>query len=249
MPQIPDLLSMLQAGVHFGHRLSKRHPKMEPYIFMSKGGFHIINLEQTQIKLQTALDFTKKVVSNGGTILFLGTKKQAQSIISKHAKDCGMPYITERWLGGTITNYGEISRLIRKYVDLKRKKSLGQLDKYTKKERLDFDKEIEKLDKMVGGVETLTKTPDAIFVIDIKNEKTAVAEARKKNIPIIALVDTNVNPELVSYPIPANDDSVKSIEIFTSLMAQAVLEGAKDRPAQIAPVVSEKPKRPIRKTN
>jgi len=247
MPQIPDLLTMLQAGVHFGHRLSKRHPKMEPYIFMSKGGFHIINLEQTQIKLQLALDYVKKVVSNGGTILFLGTKKQAQPIVSKYAKECGMPYITERWLGGTITNYAEISRLIRKYVDLKRKKSLGQLDKYTKKERLDFDKDIEKLDKMVGGVETLTKTPDAIFVIDIKNEKTAVAEARKKNIPIIALCDTNVNPENVSYSIPANDDSVKSIDLFTSLIAQAVAEGIKNRPQPATVVTPEKPKRLIKK--
>jgi small subunit ribosomal protein S2 len=243
MPQIPDLMTLLKAGSHFGHRLSKRHPKMEPYIFMNKGGFHIINLEQTQIKLQEALDFAKKVVSNGGTILFLGTKKQAQSIVAKYAKECDIPYVNERWLGGTFTNFGEISRMIRKFTDLKRRKATGQLEKYTKKEKLDFDKEIEKLDRMVGGIEKMSKIPDAIFVIDTMRERTAVAEAIKKNIPIIAIVDTNVNPGVISYPIPANDDAVKSIEIITGLMAEAVKEGQGERAKAVpAAPVAEKPK-------
>ena len=225
MPNIPDLMTMLKSGVHFGHQLSRRHPKMKPYIFTAKSGFHIIDLEQTQEKLKEALAFATKIVANGGTILFLGTKKQAQSIIVKGAKDCQMPYIAERWLGGTFTNFPEISRVIKKYTELKKKKASGELDKYTKKEKLDFEREIEKLDKIVGGVEEMTRIPDAIFVVDLKKEKTAVAEANKKNIPVIAMCDTNVNPDKVTYVIPANDDSVKSIELITSLMAEAVKEG------------------------
>lgn len=229
MPQIPDLLTMLKAGAHFGHRQGKRNPKMEPYIFMAKGGVHIINLEKTQEKLAEALAFVKKLVSNNGTILFLGTKKQAQSFIGQAAKDCGMPYINERWLGGTITNFREISRVIRKYLDLKKRKAAGQLEKYTKKEQLDFSDEIIKLDRMVGGIESLTKVPDAIFIVDLKKEKTALAEAIKKNIPVVAICDTNADPQKIAYPIPANDDAVKSIELFVNLIAEAVKEGQKEK--------------------
>jgi len=229
MSNVPDLLTMLKAGVHFGHQQGKRHPKMEPYIFTAKSGFHIIDLEKTQELLQVALEFIKKVVSNGGTILFLGTKKQAQAIIIKHAKECNMPYITERWLGGTFTNFSEVSRLVRKYTDLKKKKSSGELEKYTKKEKLDFEREIEKLEKMVGGIEGMAKVPDALFVIDVRREKTAVKEAIKRNIPIVAICDTNVNPQSVTYPIPANDDAVKSIELITGLVAEIVKEGLKER--------------------
>ncbi|MFA6215397.1 MAG: 30S ribosomal protein S2 [Patescibacteria group bacterium] len=225
MPKIPDLLTMLKSGVHFGHQHSKRHPKMQPYIFTSKSGFHIINLEKTQEMLQEALEFTKKIVANGGTILFLGTKKQAQQIIIKNAKETGMPYITERWLGGTFTNFAEILRVVRKLTELKRKKTSGQLEKYTKKEQLEFDREIEKLEKMVGGIESMTKIPDAIFVCDVKKEKTAILEAIKKNIPVIAMCDTNANPDKVNYVIPANDDAVKSIELITGLIAEAIKEG------------------------
>jgi len=227
MPKIPDLLTMLKAGVHFGHQLAKRHPKMEPYIFTAKSGFHIIDLEKTQEKLQETLEFIKTIVANGGTILFLGTKKQAQPIITQYAKECNMPYITERWLGGTFTNFPEISRVIKRLTDLKKKKATGQLDKYTKKERLEFDREIEKLEKMVGGIETLARVPDAVFICGAKKEKTAVNEAIKKNIPIVAMCDTNVNPEKINYAIPANDDAVKSIELITSLISEAVKEGAK----------------------
>ena len=242
MSKIPDLLTMLKSGVHFGHQKGKRHPKMEPYIFTEKSGFHIINLEKTQEKLEEALEFTKKIVSNGGTILFLGTKKQAQPIVTKYAKEVGMPYIIERWLGGTFTNFAEVSRLVKKFTELKKKKSSGQLDKYTKKEQLEFDREIEKLDKMVGGVESLSRIPDAIFVIDVKKEKTAVSEAVKKNIPIIAMCDTNVNPQKIDYVIPANDDAVKSIELITGLIAEAVKEGLslKEQPKEAVKPVSAK---------
>jgi len=229
MVQVPDLLTMLKSGVHFGHQLSKRHPKMKPYIFMAKNGFHIINLEETQVMLPKALEFVTKVVANGGTILFLGTKKQAQKIMAQAALECEMPYIKERWLGGTITNFSAISKLIRKYNDLKDKKAKGEFKKYTKKEQLDFDREIEKLDRSVGGIYKLTRTPDAIFVVDVKKEKTAVAEALKKNIPIVALCDTNADPTKIDYPIPANDDAIKSIELMTKLITAAVKEGLSKR--------------------
>lgn len=229
MPQIPDLLTMLKAGVHFGHQQGRRHPKMKPYIFTVKSGFHIINLELTQEKLAEALAFVKKLVSNGGTVLFLGTKKQAQPIIVKYAKDCQMPYVIERWLGGTFTNFPEISRVVKKFTELKRKKAAGQLDKYTKKEKLEFDREIAKLEKMVGGIESLAKVPDALFVCDVKKEKTAVSEAIRRNIPIVAICDTNVNSDKINYCIPANDDAIKSIDLITGLVAQAVKEGAEEK--------------------
>lgn len=234
MPQIPDLLSMLKAGAHFGHKLSKRHPKMEPYIFTAKNGFHIINIEQTQTMLAGALEFVSRVVSNGGVILFIGTKKQAQPIVKRYAQECGMPYVTERWLGGTFTNFMAISKLSRKYTTIKEQRAQGGLDKYTKKEQLEFDREIEKLEKVVGGIEGMNRIPEAMFVVDVKREKTAVQEAIRKNVPIVAICDTNANPDLVTYPIPANDDAVKSIEMMTQLVAAAVMEGRERRERQAA---------------
>ena len=234
MPQVPDLLTMLKSGVHFGHKLSKRHPKMEPFIFTSKNGFHIINIEETQTRLQEALAFVEKVVANGGTLLFLGTKKQAQPIIRKYAEACGMPFVVERWLGGTFTNFAAISKLTKKYRTLKEQKARGELEKYTKKEQLDFDREIQKLEKVVGGIAEMNRVPEAIFVCDIKKEKTAVREAIRKNVPIVALCDTNTNPDLVTYPIPSNDDAIKSIELMTQLIAAAVAAGQAAKRAQPA---------------
>ncbi|OGY48190.1 MAG: 30S ribosomal protein S2 [Candidatus Buchananbacteria bacterium RIFCSPHIGHO2_02_FULL_39_17] len=233
MSSVPDLLTLLKAGAHFGHQLSRRNPKMEPYIFTSKGGFHIINLEKTQEMLAEAAAFIKKLVANGGIILFLGTKKQAQPIITRYAKDCNMPFVTERWLGGTFTNFSEITRMVRRFTELKKRKVLGQLEKYTKKERLDFDKEIEKMERMVGGIENLSRIPDAIYVCDVKKEKTAVDEAIKKNIPVVAICDTNVNPDKINYVIPANDDSVKSLDLITSSIAQAVKAGLKEKEEKV----------------
>jgi len=225
---------MLKSGVHFGHKLSKRHPKMEPFIFTSKNGFHIINIEETQTRLQEALAFVEKVVANGGTLLFLGTKKQAQPIIRKYAEACGMPFVVERWLGGTFTNFAAISKLTKKYRTLKEQKARGELEKYTKKEQLDFDREIQKLEKVVGGIAEMNRVPEAIFVCDIKKEKTAVREAIRKNVPIVALCDTNTNPDLVTYPIPSNDDAIKSIELMTQLIAAAVAAGQAAKRAQPA---------------
>lgn len=225
MPKLPTILEMLQAGVHFGHKASKWHPKMKPYIFGVRNDIHIIDLEKTLVKLQQALDYVRDTVARGGVILFLGTKRQAKDIIKAAAEDCGMPYVSGRWLGGTLTNYGEIMKLIRHFNDLKAKQATGALTKYTKKEQAGFAKEIADLENKVGGIKNIQRPPDAIYVVDVKKEKTAVAEARVRHIPMIALTDTNVNPEEIAYPIPSNDDAVKTIDLMTKLVAEAVKEG------------------------
>jgi len=225
MSELPTLLEMLKAGVHFGHQQSKWHPKMKPFIYTSRNGIHIINLEETEVMLKKAMAFISETVSRGGIILFVGSKNQAKSITAKYAKECGMPYINERWLGGTLTNFATINKLVRKFRDLKRKQAAGELDKYTKKEQLGFKKEIAKLDKVIGGIENMDKMPDAVYIVDIKQEETALYEAVSKNIPIIATCDTNVNPDKVDYIIPANDDATKAIDLITSLIARAVTEG------------------------
>jgi len=242
MSKLPTILEMLQSGVHFGHRLSKQYPKMSPYIFGQKNGINIINLEITQKKLAEAYDFVKNVASNGGTILFLGTKKQAQAIIKEYANKCGMPYIDQRWLGGTFTNYDTISKVIKKYNDLVAKQEKGELVKYTKKEQSQFNKEIEKLQILVHGVKDLKKVPEAVYIVDLKKEKTAMREANKKKIPIIAICDTNTNPELVTYPIPGNDDATKSINLITKVMSQAVEEGKSQIKVQPTKPENSKPK-------
>ncbi len=235
MPKLPSILEMLQAGVHFGHQASRWHPKMKPYIFGTRNGIHVIDLEQTLVKLDQALTYVRDTVARGGVILFLGTKRQARDIIKTYALDCGMPYVSGRWLGGTLTNYNEVIRLVRHFNDLKAQQASGALAKYTKKEQANFAKEIEDLENKVGGIKAITRPPDAIFVVDVKKEKTAVAEAWTRKIPIIALTDTNVNPEEVTYPIPSNDDAIKTIELMTRLVAEAVKEGRALREQQAAP--------------
>ncbi|MFZ5365180.1 MAG: 30S ribosomal protein S2 [Patescibacteria group bacterium] len=231
--EIPSLLDMLKAGVHFGHQSGKWHPKMKPYIYGQRNGVHIINLETTQTKLEEAFNFVKETVANGGTVLFLGTKTQAKEIVREAARSCGMPFIVERWLGGTFTNSATILRLIKKYQRMKNEFESGDWQKYTKKERLVKERELKKLDVLIGGLAGMDKLPDAIYIVDIREEKTAVLESRKVKIPIVAICDTNVNPELTAYPIPANDDAVKSIELITNLIAQAVNEGKKEvKPAE-----------------
>lgn len=233
MPEIPSLLDLLKSGVHFGHQVSRRHPKMAPYIFTHKSGVHIINMEKTQLMLGGALEFVRKTVANGGTMLFVGSKEQARSIVKKYATECGMPYVTERWLGGTFTNFGEIRRVLQRFSELKHQRTTGQLERYTKKERLEIDREISRLERMVGGIEGMGKLPEAIYVVDVKHEKIAVSEAHQKNVPVVALCDTNINPTQVSYVIPANDDAIKSIDLITRLVSAAVQEGRKDREAKL----------------
>ncbi|PJA47683.1 30S ribosomal protein S2 [Candidatus Uhrbacteria bacterium CG_4_9_14_3_um_filter_36_7] len=224
---LPSLEEMLQAGVHFGHQTSRWHPKMEPYIFGERRDVHVIDLEKTLIQLEGALKYVQEVTSRGGIILFLGTKRQAQRIIKEQAELCGMPYVIERWLGGTLTNFDEIKRVLKQYVKLKDQQAKGELRKYTKKEQLLLSRKIEDLERKVGGIAFLEKTPDVIFIVDLRKEKTAYEESKQMRTKVVALCDTNVNPQEVDYPIPANDDGIKSIEMLTRLMAQAVLEGKK----------------------
>lgn len=233
MPKIPTLIEMLESGVHFGHQTGRWHPKMKPFIFGARGGIHIIDLEKTVEALQKTLDYMKGVVTRGGTVLFVGTKRQARAIVEEAAKDCGMPYVTERWLGGTLTNFVEIKRVLRRLRDLKTQRDTGALKKYTKLEQLMFTREIDELEKKVGGIQNLERRPEIIFVIDTRHEKTAVNEAKVTGTTIAAICDTNVKPNGILYCIPANDDAVKSIALITKLVAEAVKEG-KQEAAKIA---------------
>jgi len=219
---------MLKAGMHFGHRTNRWHPKMKPYIFTAKNGVYIIDLKKTQTKLNEALEFMSKMIVENKSILFVGTKKQVAGPLQKMAMEIEQPYIVGKWLGGYLTNFPVVKKSVKKYLDLLEKKDSGKLEKYTKKERLEFDREIAKLKERVGGLTSLNKLPDVLFVWDIKEEETAVKEAIQKNIPIIAICDTNVNPELVNYPIPANDDATKTITLVLSLIKDAILEAKKN---------------------
>jgi small subunit ribosomal protein S2 len=232
MTKIPTIEEMLKVGMHFGHRTSKWHPKMEPFIFGERNGVHIIDLSKSQKMLAIALDFMKKLSSESKVILFVGTKAQVKSELKKAAIEAGMPYVSGKWLGGCLTNFAIIKKSIRRYLDLTRKKETGELKKYTKKEQLEFDREIEKLELRVGGLVSLTKVPDAVFIWDIKNDATAVEESKKKNIPVIAVCDTNVNPTNVNYIIPSNDDATKAIKLVMGLVAEAVLEGKAEAAAR-----------------
>jgi len=222
--QLPTLEELLKKGVHFGHQTSKRYPKANSYIHTQRNGVHIIDLQKTVQALEKALKFVETTVKAGGVILFVGSKKQARTIVKEAALSCSMPYIIGRWLGGTFTNFENIVKLTRKLEKLEREEEDGTWDMYTKKEQVTFKKELDKLQENVGGIKNMKHLPKAIFVVDIKKESTAVSEANKMGIPVIALVDTNVNPELTTYPIPANDDAIKSIEVITDLIAQAVRE-------------------------
>ena len=225
MPKLPQLSDMLQAGVHFGHQTSKWHPKMKKFIFGSRQGIHIINLEETQKSLDNALNFAKKVTMRGGVILFVGTKKQAASIVEKAALGCQMPYVNKRWLGGTLTNFASVAQQIRKYKDLKRKQEKGELTKYTKFEQLKISEQIQILEDKFGGMQELNRIPDALFILDVKKDKTALSEATKRGVKIIAVCDSNVDPSEIDYPIPANDDAMKAIEMIANLMSAVVNEG------------------------
>lgn len=247
MVEVPEILDLLKAGAHFGHQKSKWHPKMAPFIFGVRNGVRIIDLETTRKKLAEALDFLKQAASEGKIILFLGTKEQAKEIIKRHAEAAGCPYVKERWLGGMLTNHGEIQNLLRKYRRLKADQTSGALAKYTKQEQNKFNKEIIKLDKFLSGLAGLERRPDVIFIVDLKKEKTAVNEAKITGTIMVGIADTNVNPEGIAYPVPANDDATKSIDLLVGLASQAVLEGramAREKtetaPA-VAPVVVPQP--------
>jgi len=228
MSKVPTLVEMLEAGVHFGHRTSKWHPKMEKFLFGSRQGIHIINLEETQKSLEEALAFCKQTTARGGVILFVGTKKQASSLVEAAAKEAGMPYITRRWLGGTLTNFSIIAQLLKKFKELKRKQEKGELVKYTKLEQLKFSEQIKMLDDKIGGIQDMNRIPDVVFIQDIHKDKTAIAEAIRRGIKVVAMCDSNVNPLHVDYPIPANDDAVKSIALIVGMVGQACKQGKEE---------------------
>lgn len=236
MPKLPSLVEMLQSGMHYGHGASHWHPKMKPFIYAEKSGIHIIDLEKTQVQLEAALGQLKEIASRGGVILFVGTKVQAKGIVQKYAESCGMPFVTERWLGGTLTNFQQLKETLKRLKMLKDQREKGELKKYTKKEQLLLSREIEEMEVKIGGIQHITKVPDAIFVIDVRNEKTAVQEAQVTRTKVIALCDTNVNPKGVDSIIPGNDDAVKSIELVCKLVCEAIKEGK----ASMAKIVADK---------
>ncbi len=226
MPQIPEPLELLKAGVHFGHQRSRWHPKMAPFLFGVRNGVHVIDMEITQKKLAEALAFLNQASAEGKVILFVGTKDQAKEIVSRYATECGMPYVSERWLGGLLTNYTTINALLKKFRKLKADQASGELaSKYTKSEVLKFGKYLQKMEKTLSGLVYLERKPDILFLIDIKKEKTALREALATGVTTVAVCDSNVNPEQINYIIPANDDATKSIELITHLVSQAIQEG------------------------
>ncbi len=216
---------LLAAGAHFGHRRSRWNPKMRSFIFTISNGVHLIDLEKTLAYLERATSFVKDLSAQKGIVLFVGAKKQAQESIAQEAIRCAMPYINTRWIGGLLTNFDTIKKNIDRLDDLDAKKEAGEWSKFTKKEQVMLEKERVKLENALGGIRSMKKKPDALFVIDLIKEKTAINEARRLKIPTIGIVDTNVDPDLVTYPIPANDDSIKSIYLITKTIADAVLEG------------------------
>ena len=223
---------LLEAGVHFGHLTSKWNPKMAPYIFMEQNGIHIIDLQKTQSKLDDAKTAIQSIVRTGRKVMFVATKKQAKEIVEEHAKRVNMPYVTQRWLGGMITNFSTVRKSIKKMQNIEKMKTDGTFENMNKKERLMKTREQEKLYRVLGGIEELNRLPAALFIIDIKREHIAVKEAQKLNIPIIAIVDTNSDPTKVDYAIPGNDDSAKSIAILCKEFTDAIAEGLEERRKQ-----------------
>jgi len=222
----PVIKELLEAGVHFGHQTKRWNPKMKKYIFGERNGIYIVDLEKTTVKLKEACDFLRDVALRGGKVLFVGTKKQAQETIREQAKRCGMFYATDRWLGGALTNFETIKKGINRLKELNQlKEDPERLSRYTKKEQSLLEKERAKLQKNVGGVMGLERRPDCVIVVDSKKEEIAVEEANRLGIPIVALVDTNCDPDQIDYVIPGNDDAIKAIRLITTILADSILEG------------------------
>jgi small subunit ribosomal protein S2 len=222
-----SIKSLLEAGAHFGHPVGHWHPKMKRYIFTQRNGIHIIDLEQTLALLEKAAKFIAETASAGGEVLFVSTKRQAQEIIEQEAKRCGMPFVSQRWIGGTLTNFIPIQSRIDYLVRLEDQKSRGELAHLPKKDAIKLEKTIQRLNRKIGGLKEMTRLPAALFIIDPSKEKIAVAEGRRLAIPLVSVVDTNCNPDEIDYPIPANDDAVRAIKLICSRIAEAVLEGKK----------------------
>lgn len=215
---------MQESGLHFGHNVSRLHPKMKQFVSGVKSNVHVFDLEKTAVEFEKALEFISKLKAEGKTLMFVGTKIQVRDLVRAAAVEVGMPYVVERWLGGTFTNFETISKRLFHYKDLEHKKATGGLEKYTKKERLLFDRELESLKKKFEGIKFVTKLPDAVFILDIKKDLTAAAEAKKRGITIIGVTDTNVDPTIVDYAIPANDDAISSIKYILEKVTETILE-------------------------
>lgn len=228
MPEV-TMKALLETGVHFGHRTRKWNPKMAPYIFTERNGIHILDLHQTLQAIKAVRKLVVQTVADGGTVLFLGTKRQAQETVSREAMRAGMPYVNERWLGGTLTNWRTIRQRIEFLKNLEARRDRGEFDLLTKKEALTLTRQIDKLNMRLGGIRNMQRLPDLLFVVDVRREHTAVREADILNIPIIAMVDTNCDPDLIDYVIPSNDDAIRAIKLVTGVIADAVLEGIATR--------------------
>lgn len=236
----PQIQELLQAGVHFGHQTRRWNPKMKPFIFTERNGIYIIDLNKTLEAINVACQKVREIISRGQSILFVGTKKQAKVVIQEEAVRAGQYFVTERWLGGMLTNFSTIKNSIKKLKDMERMHDEGDLEKFTKKERSQFDNQIEKLTNVLGGIKEMNYLPGLVFVVDAKKEKIAVAEASKLGIPIIAILDTNADPDPIDFPIAANDDAIKSIRIITRTLVDTVLETRQQISAgEIAPVTDD----------
>ncbi len=229
-----SMKALLETGVHFGHRTHKREPKMKPYIFTERNGIHILDLQQTTNSIRAAFKIVRDVVAAGGVVLFVGTKRQAQDAIQTEADRCGMPYVSNRWLGGLMTNWRTIKERIRDLERMERAQAANEWDKLKKKERLILERKLSKLVDRLGGIRNMLKTPQMLFIVDVRREDTAVRESNKLEIPVMAMVDTNCDPSNIDHVIPANDDAIRAIKLVLAHMADAVLEGIgmrKDDPA------------------
>lgn len=231
--------SLLEAGVHFGHRTRRWNPRMRPFIFTERNGIHIIDLQQTMGKLEDAYNFARDTVAQGGAILFVGTKRQAQETVMAEALRCGMPYVTQRWLGGTMTNFRTIRSRADYMLKLEERQANGELDKLPKKEALLLTREMTKLQNRLGGLRDMRRLPKAIFIVDTRHEENAIAEATTLGIPIIAMCDTNSDPNPIAYPIPSNDDAIRAIKLLTGKIADAAIEGKNIRGVLTAEAVED----------
>lgn len=239
MANILPMKSLLEAGVHFGHRTRRWNPRMKPYIFTQRNGIHIIDLQQTMQRLEEAYKIVRDAVAEGGVVLFVGTKKQAQETIQLEAQRCGMPYVNQRWLGGTLTNFRTIRGRIDFMLKLEERQAMGELDKLPKKEALQLTREMAKLQIRLGGLKEMRRLPKLLYVVDTEHEQIAIHEAQALQIPILAMCDTNSDPFPIAYPIPANDDAIRAIKLITSKIADAAIEGKNIRGVVAAEAVEE----------
>jgi small subunit ribosomal protein S2 len=225
LPDTATIKQLLEAGAHFGHQTGRWHPRMKSYIFTKRNGIHIIDLEKTAVMLDKACAFIRDIVAQGDSVLFVGTKKQAQESVEEEAQRCGMYYVNQRWLGGMLTNFATIQARVDQLVRLEDQQARGEFGRLSKKEILKLGEKIERMNKQMGGFKEMTTLPGALFIIDPTKERIALAEAQRMGIPVVAIVDTNCNPDEIDYPIPANDDAIRAIKLICTKIADSVLEG------------------------